>query len=308
MVQSNSFEKSKKFSSVVVATAQTKAGMEQLTHLLDSYCDTPRMIIVSGDPGNGKTVLLKCFLEKNRSKYATDIHHKNVVMLNVSTQNKSCDDLAVEILKQLGDIAPTLGTFSKKKLRIEKLLLALNVMVLIIDEFHDLIPKSKMDGNNKVIRFIKWLLLNNTHPVSLVLSGCTEIEDLINIDQQIETRCNNIIKMESLNFKTSEQQRDFILLLKSLISHFPIPFKLDINDRLTYKKFILASLGNARILTAILKRSIEITAQDQTVTSAILDEAWYKTTTIKTKEIIGIRPFLSKENTIDEALKRLGIT
>lgn len=306
-MHSNNFEKSALFSEVVIPTAQTKYGMGELECLLDSHCDTPRMIIVSGEPGTGKTILLKTFVARNKSKYATEEQHKNVIMLNVSTQNKSCDDLAVEILKQLGDIAPTLGTFSKKKLRIEKLLSSLNVMLIIIDEFHDLIPKSKMDGNNKVIRFIKWLLLNNTHPVSLVLAGCTEIEELIYVDSQIETRCNDIIKMKSYKFKTPEDQSEFMIFLKSLFSHYPIPLSFSLDQRLIYKRFILASLGNSRILTAFLKRSIELSKSDNPVTLQILEEAWFKTTTEKTKSYIKIRPFSANELTIDKALNRLGI-
>lgn len=306
-MQNNNFEKSSKFSKVVIPTAQTKYGMGELVHLLDSHCDTPRMIIVSGEPGTGKTVLLKTFVALNRTKYATENQQKNVIMLNVSTQNKSCDDLAVEILKQLGDIAPTLGTFSKKKLRIERLLSSLNVMLIIIDEFHDLIPKSKMDGNNKVIRFIKWLLLNNTHPVSLVLSGCSEIEELIYVDSQIETRCNNLIKLQSYKFDTPDQQKEFMTFLKSLLKHFPISIRINLNEWLIYKQFILASLGNARLLTAMLKRCIEISESDKPVTLQTLDEAWFKTTTEKTQKTINIRPFIAKESAIDKALSRLGI-
>lgn len=99
-MHSNNFEKSALFSEVVIPTAQTKYGMGELECLLDSHCDTPRMIIVSGEPGTGKTILLKTFVARNKSKYATEEQHKNVIMLNVSTQNKSCDDLAVEILKR----------------------------------------------------------------------------------------------------------------------------------------------------------------------------------------------------------------
>lgn len=302
----NHFELSAIFSKVTIPTRQTKTGIEDLEHLLDSHCDTPRMIIVSGEAGTGKTVLLKTFVERNKTKYSTKEQHLNVIMLNVSTQNKSCDDLAVEILKQLGDIAPTYGNFSKKKQRIERIFLELNVMMVIIDEFHDLIPRSQMDGNNKIIRFIKWLLLNNTHPVSLVLSGCPEIEELIHVDAQIETRCNNLIKLNAYRFISEQDQTEFMILIKSLLKYFPKEINVDLTQRLTYKRFILASKGIPRIITAILKRSIELSESDSTVTLKILDKAWDKTTNYPA-EHKKVRPFLAPEESIDNKLNELGI-
>lgn len=299
------FDKSREFSEIVIPTVQTKSGMDDLIHLLDSYCATTRMLIVSGEPGTGKTVLLRKFTETYQTKYATEEHHKNIIMLNVSTQNKSSEDLAVEILKQLGDIAPTLGTLSKKKIRIETLFAALQVRVLIIDEFHDLIPKSNMDGNNKVIRLIKWILLNNTRPVSLVLSGCPAIEDLIVVDQQIETRCNNIIKMEKLGLTTSEKQSEFADLVVSLFKEMPNAIKVDLKKPLTYQRLMLASQGNVRTLTAILKRSIEMVELDGAITNQVLEDAWDKCTTKKMKDEIGIRPFTANESKIHAELKRL---
>ena len=279
------------------------ADFESLVQMHDP--DDPRAMIISGNAGVGKTALLKTMVKQFACKADSDaISSQKVVMIKVTTQNKSLSDFAAAILKSLGDPTPTYGSYERKKERIEVLLKAQGVIVVIIDEFHDMIPKSRMDKNSRIVQAVKWLFLNEMNPVSVVLAGTTEIEQLLNFDQQINSRCTNLIRLHPFSMFNLDESQRYLSFAKSIVSYMPSKV-IPAENVFFYKRLLLASDGNCRVLKNILVKAIEITPPHEPITMDTMHQAWQKGVNEGQREFTEIAPFLAPEKAVNARLVKL---
>ncbi|MBY0420523.1 MAG: TniB family NTP-binding protein [Pararheinheimera sp.] len=294
------------FNKKLVRTAEFVEALSDFESLLLMHDpDDPRAMMISGNAGVGKTALLKTMVKQFACIVDSDtISSQKVVMMKATTQNKSLDDFVTEVLKSLGDPTPTYGSYGKKKSRIEALLKERGVIVVIIDEFHDLIPKSKMDQNSRIVQLVKWLFLNAVNPVSVVLAGTTELEELLSIDDQIKTRCLNQIRLEPFSMINLDECQRYLSFAKSLLSYMPSKV-ISAENGFFYKRLLLASDGNCRVLKNILVKAIEFTTPYEPITIDTMHRAWQKGVNEKQREFTGIAPFLAPEKAVNARLVKL---
>lgn len=304
--QAQSIKLALEFNARIVRTTEFVEAVSDFESLMQMHNpDDPRAMMISGNAGVGKTELLNIMVKQFACKVDSDtISSQKVVFTKVTTQNKSLDDFAASILKSLGDPTPTYGIYSKKKDRIEALLKEQGVSVVIIDEFHDMIPKSKMDKNSRIVQAVKWLILNEKNPVSVVLAGTTELEQLLSIDDQINTRCINQIRLEPFSMINLDECQRYLSFAKSLLSYMPSKV-ISAENAFFYKRLLLASGGNCRVLKNILIKAIQFTPPYEPITIDTMHLAWQKGVNKKQRELTEIAPFLAPEKAVNARLVKL---
>jgi SpoVK/Ycf46/Vps4 family AAA+-type ATPase len=247
-------------------------------------------MLVTGAIGSGKTLLAHDFgsneLPADTSNPA--VKSKPMIYVNVALY-RSPNQVISAILEELGDINPFNGNLEKKVARVMCLLKKLGVKLIVIDEFHDLLPRSSIHPSSAVYRFLKGFL--DTCEVPFLLIGINGTERILDVDKQLSSRFLPTQYLSEFTCKTKEEMVRFGLVIESLLEHFPRKtkgmqfvesttlqdgtedFDLIKNPSLLFR-LTLATGGLMRCIMNLLTECIEITQPTDVVDSSVLKQAF----------------------------------
>lgn len=275
----------------------------QYTHMAQTL--DPRCMLLIGQSGDGKTSILNRYQASCSIKKTHELSPRNVILVT-ATSKLSVHNFASRILRALGDPAPNTGTFASKEERLLCYKQQLGLELIIIDEFHDLLPKGYFDMRSGIVKFIKWLMIELK--VSVVMSGLPLSEEILSIDEQIETRCNEIVEFTGFNMCNKEQTQRYASFIKSLMAEFPTSIRgLFSTDGSGLLRLLLATHGNKRRLKDLLIYAIQTTPDTESTTQAILHDAWTRTVSKMTRNEAKALPFSSTLKQVKSSLVDLGL-
>ena len=159
---------------------------EELLTLLDELANDPprqreRSIAIVAEANNGKSALVKRYLERHPNSRTTDRKIIPCIMIGMS-QNTRVERLSVSLLRALKDVDPESGNHTQRILRFIALSKKVGLQLTFLDEFHDAASK---DIGQPVLKCIKDLM--NEH-VKVVPVGTREMEKVLANDDQLSTR------------------------------------------------------------------------------------------------------------------------
>jgi len=275
----------------------------EYTHMAQTI--DPRCMLLIGHSGDGKTSILTRYQASCAVKKRHELSPQHVVLVT-ATSKLSVHNFASRVLRALGDPAPNTGTFASKEERLQCYKQKLGLELVIIDEFHDLLPKGYYDMRSGIVKFIKWLMVELK--VSVIMSGLPLSEEILSIDEQIETRCNDIVEFTRFSMCNKEQTQRYASFIKSLMSEFPTSIKgLFSSDGSGLLRLLLATHGNKRRLKDLLIYAIQATPESDSTTQAILHDAWTHTVSRMIRNEAKALPFSSTLKQVKSSLVDLGL-
>lgn len=258
---------------------------DSIEKLLSYKGRKPKGRLLKGPPGCGKTFASLTVMNSLHKEIDTnDLSTKPCVYVNVSLFN-SPSQLLSAILEQLGDINPYKGVQPQKIKTIIRLFKELGVKLIIIDEFHDILPKSHILPTSKIYRFLKGFL--DSCGVPFLLLGTENSERFLEVDDQIRTRFLPTQELYAFSCLSEEEKLRFALIIESVLLKLPRKTKgLDFtetfidedgNEAIKLKsshnmlyRLNLATDGLMRVIVDLLTECIEITKADDIVDTDIL--------------------------------------
>lgn len=269
-------EKLQKFRSNVIQYKKVETVLNALEDLHESgqHLEAACSLVV-GPSGSGKTTTLRSYAD--RFPPVSESERDRLPILLVEAPARATPKgLAEVMLSALGDPAPSKGTLQSMTRRVEGLLRARGVELVMLDEFQHLIDRQK--STNLVAYdaadWIKGLL--NTQICPVVLSGTELAIKVIEANEQLQRRCMSVISLDALPFGTREECAYFQGILEAFDTVLPFERPSDLS-KLELAARIHAATGGligrvASLLTSASRYAMKqgLPCLDQTV----LGDAW----------------------------------
>lgn len=172
----------------------------------------PVCIALVGESRTGKSRALEEF--EQRHLPTRDADGQNVPILRVRLQSAPTVKSLVELLLlELGDPFFDKGTENAKTGRLQKLLKACGVTVVIVDEFQHFVERNSMHVLHHVADWLK-RLVDETH-VALVVGGLPYCQAVLEQNEQLAGRFMSPIFMPRFNWNDVTLRNEFIAILEA---------------------------------------------------------------------------------------------
>lgn len=138
----------------------------------------------AGESNVGKSTLMLEMVRRHPPVKHEDGWHHPIVYLHLPESAK-LDDVYVEMLTALGDLAPTLGSMKDKRARARKLLTQKKVVFVFIDEPHHL-TESRSDGARLSTSQLGKVLVDLG--LTVVFGGVHSVDELVSASSELARR------------------------------------------------------------------------------------------------------------------------
>lgn len=184
----------------------------------------PVCIALVGESRTGKSRALEEF--EQRHPPTRDAEGQNIPILRVRLQSAPTIKSLVELLLQkLGDPFFDKGTENAKTGRLQKLLKACGVTVVIVDEFQHFVDRHSMHVLHHVADWLK-RLVDETH-VALVVGGLPYCQAVLEQNEQLAGRFMSPLFLPRFNWNDVALRDEFIAILEAFDSalrdHIELP-------------------------------------------------------------------------------------
>jgi hypothetical protein len=169
----------------------------------------PEGLLIAGATGNGKTSILREFLNRNLGYSTPDVEIKPVLYV-ISPATAGESRLLASILRSFGYEKWELGSVDVKMRRVLNALLKCKVQVLVIDEIHNMLTgRQRLWESLNVVK-----TLSNELELPIMLAGIETAKDVVREDPQVSSRFRLI---ELPTWKDGKEYRDFLCALESTL-------------------------------------------------------------------------------------------
>jgi len=159
--------------------------LEELQFILNHpRGDRPSGMAIIGDSNNGKTKILKSFINSNQTIRFED--RANVRILDIEAPPvPSLPQLYAKILNRIGDPRAEKGVASMRLERLIILLTRLEVECLVVDEIHNVLAGSPVQ-QRAFLNMLKHISNELKSPV--IIAGTNKVDTVVGTDYQVQSR------------------------------------------------------------------------------------------------------------------------
>ena len=221
-------------------------------HQYSKLSAEPECLLIKGETGAGKTTLYKRY-EQKFLRYETEDGTTVPVLSATIPVPATVKSLVTKLLLNLGDHIAESGTTLHQTLRIQQLMKACGVELIILDEFQHFIDRD----SRKVLETVSdWLkhLLNETR-IPIVLIGMSYSDQILDANKQLKRRFAVKMSLDPFGWETPQQQQEFRKFLRTVDTKLPLPKRSNLADQDMAFRFFCASNGFVANVMKIARRA-----------------------------------------------------
>lgn len=172
-----------------------KLLLTQLQDLLDADFEhgEPDILLILGEPGTGKTWLVKRFASNYPRQVLETVTQVPVLLVNVPAKC-SLKSLPSAMLEALGSPLWNVGNEEQRTHQLETLLRKCGVRMIILNEANHLVDRGKEKSHYLLADWIK--LMSERSGVPFVLVGIPRLKVLLEVNEQLADRVREVVTIE----------------------------------------------------------------------------------------------------------------
>ncbi|MDP5130610.1 MAG: TniB family NTP-binding protein [Paraglaciecola sp.] len=185
----------------------------------------PLAMLVVGDAGTGKSTFATKIHEQCNQRSQSRGSYMTVPCIMVQSPKQSTESKLIEqLLIALGDISPKHNKGDSAKERLYSLIARLGVELIIIDEIHDFLPKTRKGSITTGMLFIKELMSKTNIPILML--GTPHAKVIYELSAEFATRIRFNFEMTRIPFGMNDDDKfDFAELASAYAECFPRELK-----------------------------------------------------------------------------------
>ncbi|MCW5728530.1 TniB family NTP-binding protein [Parvibaculum sp.] len=201
-----------------------------------------RCAFVTGETGAGKSTLIEYYASQYPREARLNVDFAPIVCVRAPGRS-TVKGLGNAILIKLG--GPSQMSWSDFEItnQVVKLIRAMDVQLLIIDEVQDLLEWKRNSSlfPTLVANFVQAII--DATAAGVVLVGLPNIEDIADQERQLASRTGAYIRMAGLRPTNPAERADFKLLMKAIENNSLLPFYAPLETPLVALRIQMASAG-----------------------------------------------------------------
>lgn len=268
----------KRFNDELLQFPSYVSAYDEIRGLLTLHRETgvSQNLIVLGESGSGKTTLCRNFVSEFPREVLTE--RDIVPVLYVSIPSAATIASVMEaILHRLGDPSPTTGTVSAKMARVIKLVKALSVELLLLDEAQHIHDRGRQPTQYMVGDALKVLM--DEVDIPTVLLGLPRLVQILQVNDQLRRRFSRRRYLQLGQDDDSNVETECLQFFLSLGDCLPVGITCG-----SYgwpemaNRIYLASDGRVAYIKKLLAGAIRIATERDlsSITPEVLEEAFTK--------------------------------
>lgn len=240
---------------------QVAENLERIEELFNYHCvdEEPEHIMLIGDPGTGKSTLLKSVAQEHPPIERDDFTEVPVLYARVPP-NCTIKKLAGAMLLALGSPFWNKGTEEDRSFQLGKLIPACRTRLIILDEINHVVDRGQSKSHESVADWIKHF--STQVAVSLVLAGIRRSRQLLNANDQFADRFREVLELEPLGVGDESQIEEFFRVMEAFEDVLDGVPHIDLKSRDMLTKLAFATAGRLRNIRRLLVRSIKLASQE----------------------------------------------
>lgn len=236
-----------------------KAILAKLKDLVETDFDQgePDILFIVGDPGTGKTWLVKRFAANYPRIETPDRTIVPVLVANVPAKC-TLKRLPGAILQALDSRLWNVGDEEQRSHQLETLLKKCGVKLVILNEANHLIDRGKEKSHYLLADWIKQT--SERTGVPFVLVGIPRLKVLLDVNGQLADRVREVVTVEPFGID-ARCKNQMVTALKSFSLLLEGVDRIPLTDPENARRFAFATAGRLRRIRRMLVESVQVAAE-----------------------------------------------